>query len=345
MTLLTPLAALAALAALLPLGAAAFGRKRVRAARRALGLEAPSRWSGAARLGCVVGGIVLLGLAAAQPALTHPSSARERTDVAALFVVDITRSMAASATPTSPTRLQRAAAAAIRLRAAIPEVPAGVATLTDRVLPDLLPVLDTAGFDGVMQRAVAIDNPPPGETAVVATNCGAISEIASGNFFEPHVTRRIVILLTDGESVPFDASQVASALPASEGYRFVGIRFWNSDEAIYDSGGRAEAGYHPTPVGGALMASLAAATGGRAFSEGQLGAAASYVRALAGSGPSVMSGGLVRNVQTLTPFVAALAALLLLASVAPWPASVRMSRRVSQSDARGAVMRPGASDV
>jgi hypothetical protein len=114
MTFLTPLAALAALAALLPLGAAAFGRMRVRAARRALGLEAPSRWSGAARLGFLIAGIALLGLAAAQPALSHPSSARERTDVAALFVVDITRSMAASATPTS----RRARAAPRRRRSA-----------------------------------------------------------------------------------------------------------------------------------------------------------------------------------------------------------------------------------
>jgi hypothetical protein len=181
-----------------------------------------------------------------------------------------------------------------------------------------------------LQRAVAIDNPPPGATAAVATNCGAIGEIAGGNYFEPHVTRRIVILLTDGESVPFDPSQVASALPASQGYRFVGIRFWNAGEAIYGGDGRPEAGYHPTPVGTALMASLAGATGGRAYSENQLGAAASYIRAIAGEGPSVVSGGIVRNVQTLTPFVAALAALLLLAAVAPAPASVRTAWRMNR---------------
>jgi hypothetical protein len=327
MTFLTPLAALAALAALLPLGAAAFGRVRVRVARRALGLDAPSRWSGAARLGCIVAGIALLGLAAAQPAVTSASSARERTDVAVLFVVDSTRSMAASATPTSPTRLARAVDAAISLRAAIPDVPAGVATLTDRVLPDLLPVPDVGGFDGVMRRAVTIDNPPPGETAVVATNCGAIGEIPGGNYFEPHVTRRIVILLTDGESVPFDPSQVAGALPASQGYRFMGIRFWNANEAVYDSDGRAEPGYHPNPVGATLMASLAGATGGRFFSETQLGGAASYLRGLAASGPSVVSGAIVRSVQTLTPFVAGLAALLLLAAVAPAPANMREAAR------------------
>ncbi len=65
MKFLTPLAALVALAALAPLGAVLFARIRVRAARRELGLEAPSRWSGAGRVGCGIAGIVLLGLAAA----------------------------------------------------------------------------------------------------------------------------------------------------------------------------------------------------------------------------------------------------------------------------------------
>jgi hypothetical protein len=325
MTFLTPLAALAALAALLPLGAAALGRVRVRKARRALGLEAPPRWSGTGRLACAVAGIALLGLAAAQPAITSASSARERTDVAALFVIDISRSMAASATPTSPTRLDRAIAAAVRLRAAIPNVPAGVATLTDRVLPNLLPVPDVVGFDGVVEHAVGIGSPPPGAAAVEATDFGALGQVSGGNYFQPHVARRIVILLTDGESAPFDASQVGGALPASQGYRFLAIRFWNTDEAVYD-GGRAEPGYHPDPASAAIMSSLAAATEGRAYSESQIGAAASYLRDVAGSGPSVMSGGIVRSVTTLTPFVAAVAALLLLAAVVPVPASVRAAR-------------------
>ena len=173
MTFLTPLGALAALAALLPLGAAVHGRTRVTAVARRLGLDPPRRWSLGARTAAAAAAIALLGLAAAQPALTDQTLVRERTDVAALFVLDTSRSMAASLTPTSPTRLARAITAAVQLRAAIPEVPAGVATFTDRVLPDLLPVADVAGFDAVV-RAGGHDRRSATERAGRARNelCG-----------------------------------------------------------------------------------------------------------------------------------------------------------------------------
>jgi hypothetical protein len=322
MTFLTPLAALAALAALVPLAAAALGRIRVRSARRALGLVAPSRRRGATRLGAAVTGVVLLGLAAAQPALTQQSRARERTGVAVLFAVDVSRSMSASLTPTSPTRLERAVSAALGLRAAIPQVAAGVATLTDRVLPDLMPVPDLAGFDGVMQRAIAIESPAPASSGVVATTYASLDDVAAGNYFEPGVTRRVIVLLTDGESNPFDPASVASAMPASAGWRFLAIRFWNARELVYDSG-RAEPGYHPLPTGAAILSGLAAATGGRFFEEDNLGAAASYLRRIVGRGPTILQPAPMRSPQPLAPWLAGVAALLLLAAIAPRPAAVR----------------------
>ena len=77
--------------------------------------------------------------------------------------------MAAAPGPRSRTRLDRATAAAERLRAAIPEVPSGIATLTDRVLPDLLPVGDAGAFDATLRRAVAIEEPPPRALSLRAT--------------------------------------------------------------------------------------------------------------------------------------------------------------------------------
>jgi len=322
MTFLTPPAALVALAVLAPVAAALFGLTRVRAARRELALQAPSRWSAAGRLGCGLGAIALLGLAAAQPALTDTASVRERTDAAVLFVFDISRSMAASATPDSPTRLERAVDAAVELRAGIPEVPAGIATLTDGVLPDLLPVADIAGFDAVARHAVAIDNPPPSATEVVATSYSALSTIASGNYFAPKVTRRIVVLLGDGESSSFNPSQVASALPPSRGYRFLAVRFWNANEKVFFNG-RADPAYHPNPAGASIMAGLASALGGRSFAESDIGAAGSYLQALVGTGPTVKTGT-VSSQRSLAPFVAALAALLLLAAVLPAPVWMRV---------------------
>jgi hypothetical protein len=156
--------------------------------------------------------LVMLGVAAAQPASTHASRLRVRTGVEALFVFDTSRSMAASASPRSPTRLARAVATAERLRATIGDVPTGIATLTDRVLPDLLPVAGTESFDAVAAHAVAIESPPPQASAVRATSFAALADIAAGNYFEPTAKRRLVVLLTDGESSPTDAGRLATAL-------------------------------------------------------------------------------------------------------------------------------------
>ena len=46
----------------------------------------------------------------------------------------------------SPTRLERAVTAARRLRAAIPDVPVGLASFTNRVVPHIFPTLDRAVF-------------------------------------------------------------------------------------------------------------------------------------------------------------------------------------------------------
>ena len=285
MSFLTPLAALAGFAVLLPLSAAAYSRGRAAAAARRLGLDPPPRWWVGWRVAVAAIAVVILGLAAAQPVLTDQTVVRTRRDVAVLFVLDTSRSMAASLTPTSPTRLARAKQAAVRLRAAIPDVPAGVATLTDRVLPDLLPAPDGAGFDAVANRAVAIEDPPPITQATNATSYAALDNIATGNYFTKRTTRRVIVLLTDGESNPFDPNQIAHELSPLAGYRFLAIRFWNQNEAVFDPDGQREPGYHPDPIGRVLLAQLASALGGRSFEESQSdGTAASYLRQVVGGG-------------------------------------------------------------
>jgi hypothetical protein len=322
MSFLTPLAALVGLAALLPLSAAAYGRGRAAAVARRLGLEPPPHWRVGWRIAIAATAIVLLGLAAAQPVLTDETVVRTRSDVAVLFVLDTSRSMAASLTPTSPTRLARAKQVAVRLRAAIPEVPAGVATLTDRVLPDLLPVPDGSGFDAVVDRGVAIEDPPPVTQAANATSYAALDNIATGNFFTKRVKRRVIVLLTDGESNPVDPDRLAQRLGIQTGYRFLAIRFWNQNEAIFDPDGQREPSYHPDPAGLVLLAQLAAALGGRSFEESQSsGAAVAYLRQAVGHGSVGRARG-VPGQRALAPYVAGLAIALLLIGVAP-PGVVR----------------------
>ena len=330
MTFLTPLCGFVALLAVLPLGAALLAHRRTEFVRRALRLPAPERRAELLPPSLAAAGIVLLGLAAAQPALTRSSSPRVRRDVQAVFVLDTSRSMAASASPTAPTRLDRAAAAAIRLRAATPQVESGVLTLTDRVLPDLLPVADIQGFDGVVQRAVRIESPPPRASAVRATTYGALADIVSGNVFAPTATRRIVVLLTDGESNPVQSGDLADKLAAERGYRFVSIRFWRGNESVYDAEDKAEPAYRPDPSGRTTLRDLAAALGGRSFEEGDVGAAAAYLRGLAGSGPSVRVAGTNRSRFALGPYIALPALLAILAALGAStlaPTGIRLRRQ------------------
>ena len=322
MTFLTPLGGLVALAALIPLAASVAGRGRVAAVRSALGLRPPARAS-VARRAAAVAAIAVLGLAATQPALSAVSAVRTRTNVEVLFVLDTSRSMAASASSDSPTRLERAAAAAARLRAEIPTVPSGIATMTDRVLPDLLPVPDVAAFDNVLTRAVSIESPPPVETlGLRVTTYTALENVGGGNYFEPGIARRVVVLLTDGESLPFDPAAVSAQLPPAVGYRLLAIRFWAADEGVYDPNGRREPGYHPYAAGKILLARLAAAVDGRSYEEADLGAAAGYLRQIVGTGRTVTARR-TASVRTLAPFVAGLAILLLIVALAPAPAELR----------------------
>lgn len=321
MTFLTPFCLFFALASLLPLVAALVSRARTEVVRKRLRLPPPERATELRPL-LAASAVGLLGFAAAQPALTRSSHPRSRTDVQAVFVLDTSRSMAAATTPTSPTRLDRAAAAAITLRSAIPDVPAGVLTLTDRVLPDLLPVPDVSGFDGVVNRAVRIESPPPQATSVRATTYSALGQIASGDVFPPSATRRIVVLLTDGESGPVGTSQLARSLA---GYRFEAVRFWGTDESVYGPDGRPEAAYRPDPSGRAVLADVASSLGGKSFEQTQLKAATRYLRSLVGRGSTVAGAATEQRRYPLGPYVALLALLTLLAFIAP--RGVRLTRQ------------------
>jgi hypothetical protein len=332
MTFLTPLGALVALLALLPLVAAVVAHRRTDSVRRVLHLPPPGRRAELLPSSLAAAGVVLLGLAAAQPALTHAATARVLRGAQALFVLDTSRSMAASSSPTAPTRLDRAVAVAVRLRAAIPQVESGVLTLTDRVLPDLLPVADLQGFDGVVQRAVRIESPPPRASSLRATSYGALADIASGNDFAPAASRRIVVLLTDGESNPVQGSDLAGKLAVSKGYRFLAVRFWRGDESVYNAEGKAEAAYRPDASAATTLRELAMSLGGRSFDEGETAAAAAYLRGLAGSGPTVRAAGVDRSRVPLAPYVALLGLLALLAALPVGPsifgsAGIRLRRQ------------------
>jgi hypothetical protein len=285
---LHPVAALVGVGALAPLALAWRRERRERLVRRAIAVAAPPlrvRFASAVAAAVVV---ACLAAAAAQPALqsTHPE--RVRSDAQIVFVVDVSRSMLASARADTPSRLQRAKALAKHLRDSFPEVPAGIASLTDWLLPHALPTLDRRVFTATLQRVLGIERPRPFTQERNATDFAALFALAQGRYFPSSVHHRVAVVLSDGESRPFAQEPLANALHDG-GVQLLVVRLWGSHEAIYD-GKRRDPGYAPNPLATAPLEALAAGTaGGRVYSEHERDAIVSRMRALLGKGPVVTS--------------------------------------------------------
>jgi hypothetical protein len=303
LTFLTPVAGAAAAGVLLPVAGAVLGDRPVARVRETLRLPPgrPDRLSAA----LAVAAVLLLALAATQPALSHTASARVRTDAAVWVVLDVSRSMDAAPAPDAPTRLDRARDAAIRIRAGLAGVPVGLAVMTDRVVPLLFPTGDQAVFVATVRRAVRSEVPPPLELAPTATTFDSLGALGTQGYFTSAQRHRAVVVLTDAESEPFDPAAVGASLG---GASLVLVRFWSEAERVYD-GSRPEAAYRPDPSSAALAQQLADATGGRVVSAG---AAAGAVRGDLGPGRTAPAPA-ERRRTPLAPWIALASALPLAA--------------------------------
>jgi hypothetical protein len=321
---LTPRAAWLAVLTLVPLAALAVAARRVERVRRALRLPAPGSGDLRRRAALLTAVVLLLVLAAMQPAVRAQTSVRARSDAAAFVVVDVSRSMAASRSPGSATRLARAKQAALAVGAQLGGIPLGVATFTDRVLPDLFPTSDAAAFDSTI-ASLTVNSPPPRDVNTVATTFDALTALATQGFFRPSVHKRAVVLVTDGESRAFDPAGIADVL-RSHGTALSVIRVGDGADRVWRSDGKPEANFRPDPAGARLnVARLARAAGVAPGAD-----PASVVRRAVGSGPTSVVGVAPRS-RTLAPYFAALALLplvLLLAGPSPgWLRGVTFWRR------------------
>jgi hypothetical protein len=226
----------------------------------------------------------LLGVAAAQPVVEQDRSVPERVDAQVFFVIDISRSMLASKDAKSETRFERARRVAAELRDRVPEVPAGIATMTDRLLPHALPTTDKRVFLATLDKSVDIERPPPGGTySTQATTYDVLAGIPERRYFSPSTTKRVVVVLTDGESrQPFGAG-LARAFDVKPPIKTIFVRFWNKDERIYETG-VSEGGYLPDPGSAASLDRAASLVGGRTFSEPDVRAAGDAIVEAVGSG-------------------------------------------------------------
>jgi hypothetical protein len=279
---LTPLGALFALAALVPLAVFVARQRRARRIRGALGLTEPSLTSRvplALALAAVPG---LIGLAAAQPVVEESRSRPERVDAEAFVVLDITRSMLASVDPEAPTRIDRARDLAVRLRDDFPEIPVGVASLTDRLLPHAFPTTDRRVFVATIEDAVDIERPGAAIGGTLATGLGALSSVPELNYFSPTARKRLLVVLTDGETLPVKQS-LAAAFQRRPRVETIFVQFWDPAERIYEVG-IAEGGYRPQPGAEGTLARVASLVEGRVFSEDEIDQVIAAARGILGEG-------------------------------------------------------------
>ena len=305
---LTPVAALLAVAVLLPLCALAVVRRRARRARGTLGLAEPSRRALVAVLVALLATAALVGTAAAQPVLERTLTLRTRTDAEAFVVLDVSRSMLAQDNPGSPMRIERAKAAASTIRASLPGVPVGVASLTDRVLPHLFPSVDEDVFEATMGRSLGIEQPPPKSTFLTsATKLDALASVRTRRYFSPQSRKRLLVVLTDGETQPVAAGRLGSILRTEPAIETIFVQFWGEDERVFTRGAP-EPEYLADPSARALLDGLARSVGGTVYDERDVSAAIQKAHALLGDGPSVVRGERGSDVP-LAPYLAAVALL------------------------------------
>ena len=263
---LTPLDALFVLAGALPVAALLASRRRATQIRLLLGAVGSRPRAAAPAVIAIALLSALVAVAAAQPVVVRSRMVNERGDAQAFVLFDTSLSMSAAAAPGRPTRLARAKRLALRLQQALPDVPMGIASMTDRSLPNLLPTTDSTLFDRTVMQAVAVDQPPPSQMySNRATTFTALVPLTENHFYSPVARRRLLIFLTDGE-----AARVSPLLGLTLHRRVptVLVHVWEPGERIFLSNGRPDPKYVSDPTSGHALDVLASETGGQqAFSE------------------------------------------------------------------------------
>lgn len=285
-----PEAALVALLGLLPLGAFALLRRRRARVREALRLPPPRRRLDAAVATAIVVTALLVGAAAAQPVLLRSNPLLERRDAEVYVVLDVTRSMQAAPSADAPDRLERARRIARRLRASVPEVPVGIATFTNRIVPHVFPTTNAAVFESGLERSIAVESPPPDrQRGALQTALDALAPLQTHNFFAPKTRRRVAVVITDGETRPHRPDTIR-ALRSAPRLNLLFVRVWGAGERIHRPVLPVDRTYRADPDATALLDAFAREVRQPVFAEDDLGDVTAELRRRVGRGEPVVVG-------------------------------------------------------
>jgi hypothetical protein len=272
---LTPLDALFALAAAVPLGALLLRERRAQQVRRLLSLPRPTPRTFLPVVVALVLLPALVAVAAAQPVVVRDEMVSERADAQVFVLFDTSLSMRASGGPGKPSRLARAKRMALSLQRSLSDVPVGIASMTDRSLPNLMPTTDQTLFDRTVEQSIAINQPPPSQQyRDRATTFDALIPLVESHFYTQGVARRLLVVYTDGES-----AKISPVLRLTLHRRVtpIFVHVWQPNERIYDRG-KVDSRYASDPASMQALDDVAAIAGGRAFPESKSGAVASAAR-------------------------------------------------------------------
>ena len=147
----------------------------------------------------------------------------------------------------------------------IGDVPTGVATLTNRMMPLLFPSGDSRSVSAVIDHSLRIMQPPPVPyTTARESSLSALGLAADRSYFDPTAKKRALVVFTDLDS---DAFSLAGTLRILRRHRiepFV-VRVARPGERVFDPSGRP---YAYRSVSTVTVADLRSA-GWQAFEERQ----------------------------------------------------------------------------
>ncbi len=159
------------------------------------------------------------------------------------------------------------------------DVPFGIASMTDRSLPLIMPTTDRTLFERTIRQSLAVDQPPPSQLYKDrATTFDALIPLVGSHFYTDGVQRRLLVVYTDGESAKISA---LFKLTLQRRVTPVFVHVWQSGERIYNKG-RADPRYFADPASSAALATVAKITGARVFPEGDTGAVVQAARKAVG---------------------------------------------------------------
>jgi hypothetical protein len=260
---LTPLDGLFVLSVALPLASLLLTERRATRIRRLLDVVDHRRRAVASVVAALVTLSALVAVAAAQPVVIREKTVSQRADAEAFILFDTSLSMRAARGPDTPSRLQRAKRLAIQLQRALPDLPFGIAAMTDRSLPVLMPTTDRTLFERTVRQSLAVNEPPPSQLYKNrATTFDALIPLVGSRFYTKGVRRRLLIVYTDGES----AKPSALSFTLQRRVTPVFVHVWKPGERIYNHG-RADPRYLADPASAAALASIAKSTDARTFPE------------------------------------------------------------------------------